>query len=153
MIKYCKILDEETGLVQLGAGCSDEYYKSIGMKQRDVEQSEVNNNWYLTDKCPHYTDEEKEQMERERVSHLKCTKRVFILMLEQLGLDYYEQILPLIEANRQARLEWELCIELERANPLLNIMGLELGITPEQIDNLFKFANGEITESEFLNVR
>lgn len=153
MIKYCKILDEETGLVQLGAGCSDEYYKSIGMKQRDVEQSEINNNWYLTNKCPHYTDEEKEQMELERVSHLKCTKRVFILMLEQLGLDYYEQILPLIEANRQAKLEWELCVELERLNPLLNLMGAQLGITPEQIDNLFKFANGEITESEFLNVR
>ena len=29
MIKYCFIKDEETGLVQLGAGCSDEYYEAI----------------------------------------------------------------------------------------------------------------------------
>lgn len=100
---------------------------------------------------PNY-DEEKEQMERERISHLKCTKRVFILMLEQLGLDYFEQIEPLINANRQAKLEWELCVELERANPLLDLMGEQLGITPAQIDNLFKYANGEINESEFLNV-
>lgn len=59
MKKYCKILDENTGLVQLGAGCSDDYYKSIGMKQRNVEQSEIDELWYLTAKCPHYTDAEK----------------------------------------------------------------------------------------------
>ncbi|MBR2526606.1 hypothetical protein IKE67_09100 [bacterium] len=59
MIKYCFITDEETGTVQLGVGCSDEYYKEIGMKQRDVEQSEVDFQWYLAEKCPHYTDEEK----------------------------------------------------------------------------------------------
>lgn len=151
MLKYCFIKDEETGLVQLGVGCPDEYYIEIGMQQRDVTQSEKDYQWYLTELCPHYTEEEKEQMERERVAHLKCTKRVFILMLEQLGLDYFEQILPLIEANRQAKLEWELCVELERANPLLNVIGEQLGIIPKQIDNLFKYANGEIEESEFLN--
>ncbi len=59
MIKYCFILDEQTGLVQLGANCDDEYYKEIGMKQRDVEQSEVDFQWYLAKKCPHYTEEEK----------------------------------------------------------------------------------------------
>ena len=59
MIKYCFIKDEETGLVQLGVGCDDEYYKEIGMQQRDVEQSEKDNQWYLAEKCPHYTEEEK----------------------------------------------------------------------------------------------
>lgn len=59
MIKYCFIKDEESGLVQLGVGCSDEYYEAIGMKQRDVEQSEKDYQWYLTEKCPHYTEEEK----------------------------------------------------------------------------------------------
>ena len=59
MIKYCFIKDEETGLVQLGVGCDDEYYKEIGMQQRDVKQSEKDNQWYLAEKCPHYTEEEK----------------------------------------------------------------------------------------------
>lgn len=99
---------------------------------------------------PNY-EEEKAAKERERVSHLKCTKRVFVLMLEQMGLDYFEQILPLIKANRQAELEWELCVELERANPLLDVMGKKLGVTSEQIDKLFKYANGEITQEEFIN--
>lgn len=59
MIKYCFIKDEETGLVQIGVGCPDEYYIEIGMKQRDVEQSEKDFQWYLAEKCPHYTEEEK----------------------------------------------------------------------------------------------
>lgn len=96
-------------------------------------------------------DKQKEEREKERISHLTCTKRVFVLMLEQMGLDYFEQILPEIKANRQAELEWELCVELERANPLLNLMGKKLGVTSEQIDNLFKYANGEITQEEFIN--
>lgn len=65
MIKYCFILDDNTGLVQLGVGCDDEYYKEIGMKQRDVEQSEVDLKWYLTPKCPHYTEEEKLNIAKE----------------------------------------------------------------------------------------
>lgn len=52
MQKYCYLIDEKTGLVELGVGCSDEYYKEIGMKLRDVKQSEVNYEWYLADKCP-----------------------------------------------------------------------------------------------------
>ena len=101
---------------------------------------------------PNY-EVQKTARERERIDNLQCTKRVFVLMLEQMGLDYYEQILPLIQANRQAQLEWDLCVELQRTNPLLNVMGAQLGITPEQIDNLFKYANGEITQEEFLNVK
>lgn len=101
-------------------------------------------------KNPDY-EKQKEDREKERISHLKCTKRVFVLMLEQMGLDYFEQILPEIKANRQAELEWELCVELERANPLLDVMGKKLGVTSEQIDKLFKYANGEITQEEFIN--
>ena len=64
MQKYCKILNNKTGLVQLGAGCSDEYYKAIGMKLRDVEQSEIDFQWYTASKCPHYTEQEKFAMEK-----------------------------------------------------------------------------------------
>lgn len=59
MIRYCFIKDEETGLVQLGAGCSDEYYIEIGMEQREVQQSDINYQWYLAEKCPMKTEEQK----------------------------------------------------------------------------------------------
>lgn len=85
----------------------------------------------------------KEAEEKERISHLKCTKRVLALMLQQMGISY-TQLKNLIATNERAQLEWDLCIELERCNPLLDIMGAQLGITPEQLDIMFKYANGEI---------
>lgn len=91
---------------------------------------------------PNYEEEQVEK-ERERISHLKCTKRVLALMLQQIGISY-TQLKNLIATNEQAQLEWELCVELERCNPLLDIMGAQLGITPEQLDIMFKYANGEV---------
>lgn len=98
-----------------------------------------------------YTEEEKQEQEHERIGNLQCTKRVFVLMLEQLGLHYFEQLEPAINNNRQAKLEWELCVELQRKNPLLDQLASQFGITSKQLDDLFRFANGEITQEEFLN--
>lgn len=98
-----------------------------------------------------YTEAEIKLKEKERINNLKCTKRVFVLMLEKMGLDYFEQILPLIDGNRQAKLEWELCVELERSNNLLDILATELGVTSKQLDLLFQYANGEDVELEVIN--
>lgn len=92
---------------------------------------------------------EQERKEKERVGKLTCTKRVFALMLQEMGIDYLTVLLPKIESNPQAKLEWDLCVELERQNPLLDVMALQLGITSEKLDGLFKYANGEITIDEF----
>ena len=86
--------------------------------------------------------------EKERVGNLTCTKRVFALMLQELGI-LYSQLKELIATNEQAQLEWDLCVELERKNPLLDIMAMQLGITSEQLDGLFMYANGEITIEQF----
>lgn len=96
---------------------------------------------------PNY-EEEQAQKERERVNMLTCTKRVFALMLQELGITY-AQLKELIASNEQAQLEWDLCVELERGNPLLDVMAFQLGITSEQLDGLFKYANGEITLEQF----
>lgn len=95
-----------------------------------------------------YTEEELEQQKRERVSKLTCTKRVFALMLQELGITY-TQLKALIATNEQAQLEWDLCVELQRSNPLLDVMAIQLGVTSEQLDGLFKYANGEITIEQF----
>lgn len=52
MRKYCKIINEKTGLVQIGVGCPDEYYIEIGMEKRNVKQSDLDGEWYLEEKCP-----------------------------------------------------------------------------------------------------
>src|SRR5574344_244557 len=59
MIKYAKITNKETGLCEVGLGTNAEFYKSIGMIEIDVEQSDVDTFWYLSEKCPLKTDEEK----------------------------------------------------------------------------------------------
>lgn len=88
------------------------------------------------------------QKEAERISKLTCTKRVFALMLQEMGISY-TTLKQLIATNEQAQLEWDLCVELERGNPLLDIMALQLGVTSERLDALFKYANGEITLEDF----
>lgn len=95
-----------------------------------------------------YTEEELDLQEKERIAKLTCTKRVFALMLQELGITY-TMLKQLIATNEQAQLEWDLCVELERQNPLLDVMALQLGITSEQLDGLFRYANGELTIDEF----
>ena len=95
-----------------------------------------------------YTEEEIALQEKERIANLTCTKRVFALMLQELGITY-TMLKQLIATNEQAQLEWDLCIELQRSNPLLDIMAMQLGITSEQLDGLFMYANGEITIEQF----
>jgi len=87
------------------------------------------------------------QRETERVGNLTCTKRVFALVLQQFGVSY-TSLKELIAQDEQAQLEWDLCVELQRKNPLLDQMASQLSVTSEQLDNLFKFANGEITQDE-----
>lgn len=65
MLKYCQILNQETGLVSVAVGTNEEYYTSIGMQKRDVELSDIDDNWYLKEKCPHKSEEQKLQEAKE----------------------------------------------------------------------------------------
>ena len=120
---------------------------------QDIEVSEELYNSYIEDNDryiysdgaiivnPNY-EQEKAQKEKERIGNLTMTKRVFALGLQQLGISY-SQLKELIATSEQAQLEWDLCVELQRKNPLLDIMAAQMGILPTQLDNMFKQANGE----------
>ena len=105
------------------------------------ETSEALEAWGLT-------EEEIKQREIERIGNLTATKRVFALILNELGIDYLTQLKPLIESNPAAQLEWELCSELQRKNPLIDIMAEKMGISSTKIDKIFRYANNEITAEE-----
>lgn len=49
--RYAKIINEETHEVQVGVGCTDEYYIEIGMTLMDVEQA-YNSLWYVAGYAP-----------------------------------------------------------------------------------------------------
>lgn len=52
MIKWAKISNSDTGICDVGLGTNSEFYASIGMTEMDVKQSDVDNCWYVADKCP-----------------------------------------------------------------------------------------------------
>lgn len=142
MKKYAKVINQETKEVSI-ANSGSQWVISQGYTLQEVEKSDKDNNWYLAGYAPMKTDEDKVREEAERVGKLTMTKRVFALILKEYGITY-TQLKELISTNENAQLEWELCVELQRNNPLLDVMAAEMNITPEQLDNMFKYAHGEI---------
>ena len=47
MFKYAKVINEQTGLCEVGLGTNTTFYKSIGMVWLDVQQSDIDEAWYL----------------------------------------------------------------------------------------------------------
>ena len=81
---------------------------------------------------------EQELKERERIAKLKLTKREVFL-----GLYQAKGVIPdMIKAqitDPQALIEFEYANDYYRGNPLIDIVGATLGITPEQLDKFFEF--------------
>ena len=144
MLKYAKIINEQTGLCEVGLGTNVGFYKSIGMIELDVQQSDIDNAWYLTEKCPMKTDEEKEREERERLDMLFLTGAdVERGIYKAKGMDF-DDIMAFVMANPQEGLDVKaLKIELKanhfyRGNPYVNAVGALLGFTSEQLDKFFE---------------
>lgn len=137
MIKYAEIINEETGLVNVGLGDNTEFYIEQGMTELDVQQSDVDGLWYIADKCPMKTDEEKELEERERIAKLKLTKReVFLGLYQAKGIT--PDMIKAQITDPQALIEFEYANDYYRGNPLIDVIGAQLGITSEQLDNFFE---------------
>lgn len=146
MLKYVIIQDDKTALIF--AGTDIEWAKSLGFIELDVEQSEVNGNWYLTGYAPHYTEEELAQKEKERIAMLKMTPRDFLLAITSMGIEW-AQIKELMAQNPQVEIELNYCQYVYRGNPLLDDLCGNFGVTPEQLDELFKAKeNTSLTTSQ-----
>lgn len=137
MIKYAKITNEETGLCEVGLGTNIDVYKDFGMVELDVQQSDIDDEWYLTEKCPMKTDEEKELEEKIRIGKLSLTKReVFLALYRDKGITP-EQVRSQI-TDIEAQIEFDYANEYYRFNPLIDQIGLMLGYTSEELDYLFE---------------
>lgn len=133
----------------------DEHNYNIPATEEQYNNAiEYGQNYYIVENNtivinPNYQEEEDEK-EQERISHLRMTKRVCALILQQLGVSY-TQLKQVITSSEQAELEWDLCVELERCNPLINTVGSVFGLSSQQIDQMFKYANGEVDTLEVPN--
>lgn len=138
MIKIAKIKDEISGLCDVGIGSNTDFYKSIGMVELDVEQSEKDNQWYLAAQCPHYTPEEKEEMEKERINNLTMTALDFIGVLQSFGLTL-EQINAYLESNLPVKMQLTYCqnVYCGVAKALMPITYEEITITAQMVEAAF----------------
>ena len=85
---------------------------------------------------PNY-EQEQQLKERERIGHLSLTKREVFLALykaKQITPDILKQQIT----DPEALIEIEYANEYYRGNPLIDAIGVKLGITPEQLDTFFE---------------
>lgn len=81
---------------------------------------------------------ELQEKENERIAKLKLTKReVFLALYKDLGITP-EQIKENI-LDPAVLIEFEYANEYFRGNPLIDLIGLSLGYTKEQLDYLFEY--------------
>ena len=143
MIKYAQLINEETGLCSVGTGTNTEFYKSIGMVELDVKQSDIDNAWYLAEKCPMKTAEQKIKEEQDKINHLTMTALDFVTYIKKAGVSD-EIILQYLQANPSVQLQLTLCqnVYCGVVRQLCPIkITKELIITDEQVVNMFKDKN------------
>ena len=96
-----------------------------------------------------YTQEEKEQQERERINHLSLTKREVFLAIykdKQITPDMIRSMLT----TEEAKIEFDYANDYFRGNPLIEQLGQSLGYSTNELDSLF--INKSFSESEEQNV-
>ena len=60
MLKYAKIEDDVTKRVTYGSGTDSNFYQSIGMVEMDIEQSDINQCWYVKGYAPMKSEQQKQ---------------------------------------------------------------------------------------------
>lgn len=117
-------------------GALSNYYDNVQVLPVDYEVGKyiVENNILVRN--PNY-EAEQEQKERERIAKLSLTKREVFLGLYQAKGVTPDQIKAQI-TDPMALIEFEYANDYFRGNPLINIVGATLGITPEQLDCFFQ---------------
>ena len=81
MLKYAKILNNETKVCEVGLGSDSKLYEALGMIKMDVEQA-YNGNWYVSGYAP--TELEK--------SYAEKRKAEYPAIGEQLDIIYWDKI-------------------------------------------------------------
>lgn len=113
--KYAKIINEETKEVQVGVGCSDEYYVEIGMTEMDIEQA-YNSLWYVAGYAPVLPEPTVEE-KNERI--------------KQTRADLYSSLVDPLHAERQRKVVLETWTEADEAKYVEQVKVLTAKIQEE----------------------
>lgn len=86
---------------------------------------------------PEYIAEQKKQ-ERLRIQNIFITKLQFFKVLKALYGITFEDVMPLVNSDPNAKMEFELSSGFLRGNPLFNAFAPLLNLTPEDMDAVFE---------------
>lgn len=125
MIKYAKIINQETGLCEVGTGTNTEFYKSIEMIELDVEQSDIDGNWYLKELCPKKSDEQKLQ-EAKDTKYNEALQKAYSFQQEGT-VEYKNCVFEMSDSNRK---------NLSDTEEALKLMGEDSTVWNDKDDNL-----------------
>lgn len=106
MIKYAKIIND-SGECLVFLGDDIQWAIEQNYAQYNVEQSDVDNQWYLAEKCPHKSEEEKEQEREESFdksffnTSLGYVRRS-VTMADGSHKDFLSDLLPAISMSVQS---------------------------------------------------
>lgn len=84
MLKYAKIINEETKLCEVGLGTNSAFYQSIGMKEMEVEQDYAGN-WYLAGYAPAKPEPTKKEQQKAREEAYKAKVDPITCHIQRLG--------------------------------------------------------------------
>ena len=84
-----------------------------------------------------YTEEEKQEQRKEQIAKLSMTKREMFLGLYQ-AKGITPDMLKAQITDPQALIEFEYANDYYRGNPLIDVIGSQLGFTSEQLDKFFE---------------
>lgn len=152
MKKYTKVLDENTKICSVTLGQPKE-----GYTLQDVEQSDINGDWYLVGYAPMKTAEQKAQEEHERIQELFMTRSDFFdATIKAFGADEDDLLIaisgtmtPMSLDNTEQKIalnNYKNALNFYRKHPLFTILSnvpiqiseaLTIAITSEQWDKFF----------------
>ena len=88
MIKYAKIINEETKACEVGLGTNSKFYQSIGMTEMEVEQA-YDGSWYVAG----YAPVKPEPTIAEQNEAIRATReQLYIQTSDKLKADYDEAV-------------------------------------------------------------
>ena len=88
-------------------------------------------------------EEKAQQKERERVMKLHMTPLDFLKALNKIGITY-ATVKEIMEANPEVEMEMKFCQNVYRGHPMIEQFAEQFGVSDEQLDYIFKKANGEV---------
>ena len=81
MLKYAKIIDQNTKKCSVGLGTNTEFYESVGMTEMEVEEA-YNGNWYVKGFAP----------EKPELTYAEKRLAEYPAIGEQLDMIYWDRM-------------------------------------------------------------